>query len=61
MAVRRREFRQAAAMAVSAGLAKVSVARARSGRGHEGGSHQTEDSCVSVIDLDINMDVWTRR
>jgi hypothetical protein len=38
-------------------LANVRDARARSGRWHEGGSHKTEQSCVSHIDLDINIHV----
>lgn len=42
-------------------LAKVSGASARSGRWHEGGSHRSEQTCVSVIDLDINIDVRKRR
>ena len=42
-------------------LANVSNARAREGRWHEGGSHQTTQTCVSDIDLDINVHVRTRR
>src|SRR3977135_197193 len=38
-------------------LAKVSNARARDGRWHEGGSHKTEQACGHRIDLDINSDV----
>ncbi|MDE2473247.1 MAG: hypothetical protein KGL35_32210 [Bradyrhizobium sp.] len=38
-------------------LAGVSQARARQGRWHAGGSHKTEQSCVSDIDLDINIHV----
>ena len=38
-------------------LANVSDARARVGRWHEGGSHRTTQTCVSNIDLDINVDV----
>ncbi|MDB5579536.1 MAG: hypothetical protein JWR80_4712 [Bradyrhizobium sp.] len=38
-------------------LAKVSDARTRHGRWHEGGSHRTEQTCVSQIDLDINIHV----
>jgi hypothetical protein len=38
-------------------LANVRDAGARSGRWHEGGSHRTEQTCVSVIDLDINVHV----
>jgi hypothetical protein len=38
-------------------LAKVSDSRARDGRWHEGGSHRSEQTCVSEIDLDINVHV----
>ena len=38
-------------------LAGVSNARAREGRWHEGGSHRTTQTCVSDIDLDINIHV----
>jgi hypothetical protein len=38
-------------------LANVRDARARSGSWHEGGSHKTEQVCVSNIDLDINIHV----
>ena len=38
-------------------LANVSNARAREGRWREGGSHQTTQTCVSDIDLDINVHV----
>ena len=38
-------------------LANVRDARARDGRWHEGGSHQTTQTCVTEIDLDINVDV----
>jgi hypothetical protein len=38
-------------------LANVRDARARNGRWHEGGSHRTEQTCVSEIDLDINIHV----
>ena len=38
-------------------LAKVRNARARDGRWHEGGSHRSEQTCVSEIDLDINVHV----
>jgi hypothetical protein len=38
-------------------LANVSRARARDGRWHEGGSHRTTQTCVSDIDLDINVHV----
>src|SRR5882672_9553352 len=42
-------------------LANVRNARARNGRWHEGGSHRTEQTCVSEIDLDINIHVRKRR
>jgi hypothetical protein len=42
-------------------LANVSDARARGGRWHEGGSHQATQTCVSDIDLDINVHVRKRR
>jgi hypothetical protein len=38
-------------------LANVRDARPRNGRWHEGGSHRTEQTCVSEIDLDINIHV----
>jgi hypothetical protein len=38
-------------------LANVRDPRARDGRWHEGGSHKTTQKCVTVIDLDINVDV----
>ncbi len=38
-------------------LANVSGARARDGRWHEGGSHRSTQTCVTNIDLDINVDV----
>jgi hypothetical protein len=38
-------------------LANVSHACARNGRWHEGGSHRSTQTCVSVIDLDINIHV----
>ncbi|TQF38220.1 hypothetical protein UNPF46_16985 [Bradyrhizobium sp. UNPF46] len=38
-------------------LANVSGARARNGRWHEGGSHRATQTCVSNIDLDVNVDV----
>ena len=41
-------------------LANVSDARPREGRWHEGGSHQTTQTCVSDIDLDINVHVRKR-
>jgi hypothetical protein len=42
-------------------LANVRDARARSGQWHEGGSHLMTQTCVSTIDLDINVDVRKRR
>lgn len=42
-------------------LANVSKARLREGSWHEGGSHQTTQTCVSDIDLDINVQVRKRR
>ena len=42
-------------------LANVKDARMRDGRWHEGGSHRTEQTCVSDIDLDINVHVRKRR
>jgi hypothetical protein len=42
-------------------LANVHDAKARNGSWHEGGSHRTEQSCVSAIDLDINVHVRKRR
>jgi len=38
-------------------LANVSRAHSRSGPWHEGGSHRTTQTCVSNIDLDINVHV----
>ena len=38
-------------------LANVRDARARNGRWHEGGSHRMEQTCVSQIELDINIHV----
>jgi hypothetical protein len=38
-------------------LANVSDARTRYGRWHEGSSHRTTQTCVSAIDLDINVHV----
>jgi hypothetical protein len=38
-------------------LAGVSDAHARNGRWYEGGSHRTTQTCVSAIDLDINIHV----
>jgi hypothetical protein len=42
-------------------LANVSNARTRQGRWHEGDSHRTTQTCVSDIDLDINVHVRRRR
>ena len=42
-------------------LANVRNARLRDGRWYEGGSHKTEQVCVSKIDLDINIHVRKRR
>jgi hypothetical protein len=38
-------------------LANVRDARARDGSWHEGGSHRTAQTCVTAIDLDINIHV----
>ena len=38
-------------------LANVNQARVRSGRWLEGSSHRTTQTCVSDIDLDVNVDV----
>jgi hypothetical protein len=42
-------------------LANVRNARTRAGAWHEGSSHRTEQTCVSEIDLDINVHVRKRR
>ena len=42
-------------------LANVENARARKGGWHEGGSHRSAQTCVSEIDLDINIHVRKRR
>jgi hypothetical protein len=42
-------------------LANVQNARARDGRWYEGGSHRSTQSCISDIDLDINVHVRRRR
>ncbi|MGY3137827.1 hypothetical protein ACVMIH_001262 [Bradyrhizobium sp. USDA 4503] len=42
-------------------LAHVSDISLRNGPWHEGGSHRTEQTCVSEIDLDINIHVRKRR
>ena len=38
-------------------LANVENARARDGRWYAGGSHKTQQKCVTEIDLDINIHV----
>ena len=38
-------------------LANISNARARDGRWHEGRSHSTTQTCVTGIDLDVNVHV----
>lgn len=42
-------------------LAAVSDISLRKGRWHEGGSHRSEQTCVSAIDVDINIHVRKRR
>ncbi|WP_342711190.1 hypothetical protein AAFG13_04010 [Bradyrhizobium sp. B124] len=42
-------------------LAQVSAISLRKGHWHEGGSHRTEQTCVSAIDLDINIHVRKHR
>lgn len=42
-------------------LANVRDAQARDGDWQEGGSHRSEQTCVSDIDLDINIHVRKRR
>ena len=42
-------------------LANVRDARTRQGRWHEGDSHRTTQTCVSAIDLDINVHVHKLR
>jgi hypothetical protein len=42
-------------------IANVRNARARTGPWHEGGTHRSTQSCVSDIDLDINVHVRKRR
>jgi hypothetical protein len=37
------------------------VRHARAGAWHEGSSHRTTQTCVSTVDLDINIDVRKRR
>ena len=37
------------------------IALARNGRWYEGGSHRSTQSCVSDIDLDVNIHVRKRR
>ncbi|HEX7920430.1 MAG TPA: hypothetical protein VF583_05725 [Bradyrhizobium sp.] len=42
-------------------LAQVTAISLRKDAWHEGGSHRTEQTCVSAIDLDINVHVRKRR
>ena len=42
-------------------LAQVTAISLCKGPWHEGGSHRTEQTCVSAIDLDINVHVRKRR
>lgn len=42
-------------------LAHVRDARPREGKWHEGGSHRTTQTCVTTIDIDINVHVRKRR
>lgn len=42
-------------------IAEIRDARLRRGPWHEGGSHRTTQTCVSDIDLDINVHVHKRR
>ena len=42
-------------------LAQVRDAQSREGPWYEGGSHRSEQTCVSDIDLDINIHVRKRR
>ena len=42
-------------------LAGIGNARTREGRWHEGGSHRSIQTCVSAIDLDVNVHVRKRR
>jgi hypothetical protein len=42
-------------------LAKVRNASSRAGPWYEGGSHKSEQSCVTNVDLDINIHVRKRR
>ncbi|QPF81912.1 hypothetical protein IC762_19135 [Bradyrhizobium genosp. L] len=42
-------------------LAQVSDISLRKGRWHEGGSHRSEQTCVSTVHLDINIHVRKRR
>jgi hypothetical protein len=42
-------------------LARIRIATLRKGPWHEGGSHRTEQTCVTKIDLDINIHVRKRR
>jgi hypothetical protein len=42
-------------------LAHVRDFRTRKGHWHEGGSHRTDQTCVSDIDIDVNIHVRKRR
>lgn len=42
-------------------LENVRNATSRDGLWHEGQSHQSEQSCVTIVDIDINIDVRKRR
>jgi hypothetical protein len=42
-------------------VASVRDAHTREGRWHEGGSHKSSQTCVTKIDLDINIHVRKRR
>ena len=42
-------------------LAKVQDARLREGPWFEGGSHKTEQRCVTHVDLDVNIHIRKRR
>ncbi len=42
-------------------LSRVTEARLRDGPWHEGSRHQSEQSCVADVDLDVNIHVRHRR
>ena len=42
-------------------LAKVSDVRLRDGSWHEGAGHQSEQTCVREVDIDVNIHVRHRR